>query len=605
MGNDPNPLDSSELRRRAERRMAPRPADAEDIAGMSPADMAEMIHELRVHQIELKMQNEELRRIQSELEASRDRYSHLYDFAPVGYLTLNEKGLIEGANLTFATLVGTARASVVGKAISRFIQPEDQDLFYLHRQRLLNSGDCQSLRLRLMKADGSPCYTNFESLMVSDGDRRQFRVVVSDITDQVALEQRLQQAQKMEAINKLRKEKDNRKTAERELKKNEILLKKIFNGILDPLVLVSKRMTIMMMNNAALEYYQVANTRHVLGKKCHQELMGRFDVCEGCNVSSTISSGRHISYERKGVMNSDRVEKVVAYPIFEEDGSVASIIIRVSDITEKKVIEQQLVQKEKLAALGVMVSSIAHEINNPNTFISFNIPILMDYIQEMLPIIGAHASKNPGFQILNMPFPEFHKDINRLLVNMENGTKRISSFISELRNYSHDSRNTSLIWVDLTCAIDSAISICHSTINKFLKTFIKNVPEKLPAIYAQPYAIEQILINFLINAAYAADKEHSWIRLDVVVDSGQQAQVRIAVSDNGHGMDEKTQSKVFDPFFTTKAMEEGTGLGLFVSHSLAERMGGRIKVESEPGEGSKFVLIVPVGNHRRTAKMDA
>jgi PAS domain S-box-containing protein len=205
MGKDKKKSESSELRRRAERHIKTEPADSEEIAGMSTKDMARMIQELRVHQIELKMQNEELRGIQEELEEARDRYSHLYDFAPVGYLTVNEKGIVEGANLTFATLMGMERSAVVGKPFSRFIQRDDQDVYYLYLQRLLESGALQSFKLRLVKYDGNDFFTNLECLInkESDGGPKQIRIVVSDITEQKELEWRLQQAQKMESIAKL------------------------------------------------------------------------------------------------------------------------------------------------------------------------------------------------------------------------------------------------------------------------------------------------------------------------------------------------------------------------------------------------------------------
>lgn len=205
MESDRKTIGVSEIRQRAERRMQTTPVDPEAIAGMSAKEMAEMIHELRVHQVELKMQNDELRRIQQELEAARNRYSHLYDFAPVGYLTANEQGIIQEANLTFATMIGGDRSAVVGKPLSSFILSNDQDIYYLHRQRLLASGDLQSCRLRLVKNDGRHFQASLECMIVGqhNDDRRQIRMVATDITQQKKLEWQLQQAQKMEAVAKL------------------------------------------------------------------------------------------------------------------------------------------------------------------------------------------------------------------------------------------------------------------------------------------------------------------------------------------------------------------------------------------------------------------
>jgi PAS domain S-box-containing protein len=113
------------------------------------------VHELRVHQIELEMQNEELRTAQAEIEAGRARYFDLYDLAPVGYCTLSEQGLILEANLTAATLLGWPEAALVKQPISRFILKEDQDIYYLHRKKLFETGEPQECELRLVKPDGT------------------------------------------------------------------------------------------------------------------------------------------------------------------------------------------------------------------------------------------------------------------------------------------------------------------------------------------------------------------------------------------------------------------------------------------------------------------
>ena len=175
----------SELRRRAEKKLKVATSGSEEISGMSPEKMASLIHELEVHQIELEMQNDELLRIQGELEKTRDEYSHLYDFAPVGYFTVSDKGTIEGVNLPGAAMIGIERNALIGKPFTRFVQREDQDIFYQHRQRLLETETRQSFDLRLVKKNGHEFFAHLECLVVkkSGDDFRLIRGAVIDITD--------------------------------------------------------------------------------------------------------------------------------------------------------------------------------------------------------------------------------------------------------------------------------------------------------------------------------------------------------------------------------------------------------------------------------------
>ena len=151
--NDSAPDDSPRLRQRAEERPRRRGPGAGNL--LSPKEPA-LLHELQVHQIELEMQNEELRRAQEELEASRARYFDLYDLAPVGYFTLSEQGLILEANLTAARLLGVERSALVKQPLSRFILPEDQDIYYRHRKQLFETGAPQVWELRLLRQDAAP-----------------------------------------------------------------------------------------------------------------------------------------------------------------------------------------------------------------------------------------------------------------------------------------------------------------------------------------------------------------------------------------------------------------------------------------------------------------
>ena len=182
------------LRKRAEALAGERAGEMpENVEDLSPEAARRVLHELRVHQIELEMQNEELRRIQEELEGSRARYFDLYDLAPVGYFTLSEQGLILEANLTAARLLGVARATLVKQPLSRFILPGDQDIHYRHRNRLLATGGPQSWELRLLRKDAPPFWARVEATTAQDADGDPvWRAVVSDITETKRAEQLIQ-----------------------------------------------------------------------------------------------------------------------------------------------------------------------------------------------------------------------------------------------------------------------------------------------------------------------------------------------------------------------------------------------------------------------------
>ncbi len=173
------------LRRRAEERL--RAVVSLEPRARTIEETADLVHELRVHQIELEMQNEELRLAHEALEVSRARYFSLYDLAPIGYLTLSEAGLIEEANLAAAGLLGTARKDLIRQPLTRFISPADQDILYRCRQRLWPRGEPQSCEIRLRRADeapDAPVWVRLETSIRTElpGERRLWLATLSDIT---------------------------------------------------------------------------------------------------------------------------------------------------------------------------------------------------------------------------------------------------------------------------------------------------------------------------------------------------------------------------------------------------------------------------------------
>jgi two-component system, cell cycle sensor histidine kinase and response regulator CckA len=188
----------------------PRAAPTE-LEELSRDQIRETLHELRVHQIELEMQNEELRQSRAELEASHERYFDLFDLAPVGYFTLTEDALILEANLTGGELLGVPRSGLLDRSFTQFILPDDQDSYYHHRRAVVKAGSPATCELRMVRADGSTFHALLESApSLPVGDRATFRTVVSDITERtraaaerLLLEKRLQQVEKAESLGRM------------------------------------------------------------------------------------------------------------------------------------------------------------------------------------------------------------------------------------------------------------------------------------------------------------------------------------------------------------------------------------------------------------------
>jgi signal transduction histidine kinase/CheY-like chemotaxis protein len=419
------------------------------------------------------------------------------------------------------------------------------------------------------------------------------------VTVSQALEKRGLRMANKALVKELRNARENLETQVREktrlnvkLQESKTLLQTVVDGISDPLILFDKGLNVKVLNNAALKYYGIIEFKDVVGMLCHEAFRGRSEPCEGCAIPSGLLAGESKSFERKGIMDPERLEEVFVYPLGEDDSKTGSAIIRISDITEKKLMQKRLMHSEKLASIGFLVSGIAHEINNPNNFITFNIPLLRDYLNDLIPIIDDYAKGREDFELFGMPYPEFRKDIFKLIENIEHGSSRITGIVSSLKEFSRKKDAGELKDVDLRQVIEKGVLICRGKIKEMVKSLEVNLPDDLPLIHTYPDSLEQVLVNLLINAAQAADKEDSWVRVEVESGEADRDLIMI-VSDNGSGMDDETQKRIFDPFFTTRFPGQGTGMGLSVCHNLVEELGGRIEVESEVGKGSTLRVILP------------
>ena len=510
----------------------------------------------------------ERKRVEQEIKRSEARLKILFESAPDPFYLLDLNGRIVDANRAACDLGGYAKKEdAIGKTLAelRPLPPEDrQRAAELLAQAALGHR-CGPDEFIFNREDGAKIFLENIVRPIVIGGKALLLGIARDIT--------------------------RRKQAEEALQKSKTMLRTLFDGILEPLFMLDRDMRVCMLNQAAKGYYALAGYNDAIGKSCH-ELRGEDAPCEGCERPFSSLRGCEGSFERKCPFDAARVEKVVFYSTQAEPGLDQYSIVQVNDITSAKQMERELIQNQNLAALGLLASGVAHEISNPNNFIFFNIPILRDYLEVLMPIVDDYAEGHPGFQLFGMSYEEFRKDIFKLVEDMGHGSKRIDMIVSGMKDLEKERNRSERRPVGLRHAIERAAAICDAEIRKTVKSFQIDVPEDLPPIVANPETIEQILVKLLINAAQAADKEDSWIGARVLTEGMTPPGVVIEVSDNGCGMEEKTKEKIFDPFFTTRAAMMGTGLGLYVCRKLAKEMGAHIEVESKPGIGSTFRVIL-------------
>ncbi len=270
------------------------------------------------------------------------------------------------------------------------------------------------------------------------------------------------------------------------------------------------------------------------------------------------------------------------------------VLIEARDITELKQAELNMIRAEKLAALGQLVAGVAHEVNNPNNFLTFNLPILKEYLDALRPHVEARDRETGSVRLYGMTVDEFYADAAALIGNMQHGTERITNIVSELRSYARQNDEAQWENADANRVVENAATLVRTQLREWVDTFELDLADGLSRVRMNTGRIEQVVINLVLNAAHAA-AQTSGGRVDVHT-SQSDGHVVIAVEDNGPGVPPEVRDRIFEPFFTTKAREQGTGMGLAISQRIVDEHGGTLELASGPGPGARFVVTLPIAS---------
>jgi len=275
------------------------------------------------------------------------------------------------------------------------------------------------------------------------------------------------------------------------------------------------------------------------------------------------------------------------------------------DITERKraeaqarIHQEQLFQASKMVALGTLVSSVAHEINNPNNFIMLNTPILLEAWENARPILEEYYEKNGDFLLGGMNYSQMRGNVPMLFSGILDGSARIKQIVDDLKQFVRQDSPDLTQSVDINAVLKSALSLVSNLITKSTNHFSIDYGQGLPLITGNFHRLEQVIINLIQNACQALPDPHRGISL-VTCYRQDSRTILVSIHDEGIGIPPESLPHVTAPFFTTKQDKGGIGLGLSISSRIVEEHGGKMTFTSEPGRGTTVEVILP-GQRPRT-----
>ena len=268
--------------------------------------------------------------------------------------------------------------------------------------------------------------------------------------------------------------------------------------------------------------------------------------------------------------------------------------------------QAKLLQAEKLASIGQLAAGVAHEINNPIGYVHSNLASLQEYLSSLFALIDVYerALHSPDPRAMQaeidttrerLDIDFISRDLPQLMTESRQGIERVTRIVRDLKDFSRTERDSAWKLADLHAGLESTLNIVWNELR--YKVTLEREYGTLPMVECLQSELNQVFMNLLLNAGQAIE-ERGVIGLRTGHADGM---VWVEVSDNGPGIPTDMQQRIFDPFFTTKPVGTGTGLGLSISYGIVAKHHGRIEVDSAPGAGSRFKVILPVRQPPRGA----
>ena len=558
---------SDKLRKKAEEILD----DKLDHIKKDSADANEIIHELRVYQIELEIQNEELRKSQRKLEDSQRKYYDLYNFAPNGYFTLDKNGIILDVNLAGAALLGVVRRDLYNTAFIRYIAHDNRNQFHHHLLELERNADIKhTTEIILFKRDKASFYAHLESIGIPDNDGffKEFRIAVTDIT----------------AI----------KNTEKALMDSEERYREIF--INNPAVMIivdPSNGAIIDANPAASNFYGYGLDQLVKMKISDINVTDEF-VQEMQHAESKQKN--RLVLEHRLSNGNIRDVNVQSGIITHKGGNVLCSIIQ--DITAQKKAETSLRESNEDINEKLSIEKNDHAMAENKLEELIDTLEISNRAIEQFAYVSSHDLREPlrmitsFLQLLKRRYAyELDDDANDFINYAVEGAKRLDMMINDLLEFSEiGTKERELKYLHSDKIVEQVLTNLGTKIED---TNAEITYDSLPIIYANEYQMIQLFENIIDNAIKFSSRKNP--RIHISAKKGHDEYI-FAVKDNGIGMEKQHLERIFNIFqrLHTRGKYGGSGIGLAISERIIQEHKGKIWATSTLGKGSTFYFTIPI-----------
>lgn len=527
-----------------------------------------------------------LKQAEKKLKESEERYRHLYNNAQVGlYRTKIDDGTLLECNHRFAEMFGYTDRNEFIQNHNVYESYVDQNKRKDLVRKLEKFGKVEKFESKFKRKDNTVFWGRFTANV--NKKKKYIEGVITDVTDE--------------------------KKALKALQKSEERYRLVADNVSDVIWTVDKNYNFTYISPSITKMLgytpEEAFSKNISGiftqndfptvKKAMEDEFAKESEGYKESFRSITLEVQHIHKQGIPIWAEVRISVLHDYnknPIGILGASRDIVQRKRAEITAK-LQQQQLIQADKMASLGILVSGVAHEINNPNNFISLNAKIFMKVWNDIHPILQEYYLNQGDFPVAGMPYTKAHNKIEELISGISEGSVRIKKIVNSLKDFARRDKGDLDQILDVNSVIDSSIVIVNNLIKKSISCFSVNIQKNLPKIKGNFQQLEQVIINLITNSCHAVKSKENAQSLTISAELDKtNNQIIIKTADDGVGIPKENLSHILDPFFTTKRDTGGTGLGLSVSYNIIKNHGGELKFISETGKGTEAVIYLPVSS---------